>query len=114
MLCQNGAASATAAGISRAVFAYNPSQAYVSSVLAWAARYTAVAPGGAAAAAIVFALDQLGKPYQWGAAGPGAYDCSGLGYAAYGATGIRIAPTTFHSPLHGPPPPLSPLPPTAP
>ncbi len=109
MLCTNGAASATAAGISRAVFAYNHSQAYVSSVLAWAARYTAVAPGGAAAAAIVFALDQLGKPYQWGAAGPGAYDCSGLVYAAYGAAGIRIARTTFQWRLDGPQVPLSEL-----
>jgi hypothetical protein len=39
MLCSNGAASGTPAGISQAVFAYNHSQAYVASVLTWAARY---------------------------------------------------------------------------
>jgi cell wall-associated NlpC family hydrolase len=107
MLCANGAASGTPAGISQAVIAYNHSQAYVTSVLAWAARYTTPAPIGAAAAAIEFALGQLGKPYQWGAAGPDAYDCSGLVYAAYAAAGIQIARTTFEWRLDGPQVPLS-------
>jgi cell wall-associated NlpC family hydrolase len=108
MLCANGAASGTQAGISRAVFAYNHSQAYVASVLAWAARYAAPAPGAAAVAtAISFALAQLGKPYQWGAAGPDAYDCSGLVYAAYTAAGIHIARTTFQWYLDGPQVPLN-------
>jgi cell wall-associated NlpC family hydrolase len=107
MLCANGAASGTEAGISQAIFAYNHSQAYVASVLAWAARYTTPAPGGAAATAIAFALAQLGKPYQWGAAGPNAYDCSGLVYAAYAAAGIAIARTTFQWYLDGPQVPLN-------
>jgi len=91
MLCANGAASGTPAGIRQAVFAYNHSLAYVTDVLSWAARYTVSAPAGAAAAAISFALAQAGKPYQWGAAGPDAYDCSGLVYAAYAAAGIDAA-----------------------
>jgi cell wall-associated NlpC family hydrolase len=33
--------------------------------------------------ALAYARDQLGKPYQWGATGPGAFDCSGLVYRAY-------------------------------
>jgi cell wall-associated NlpC family hydrolase len=107
MLCANGAASGTPAGISQAIFAYNHSQAYVASVLAWAARYTTPAPAGAAATAITFALAQLGKPYQWGAAGPDAYDCSGLVYAAYAAAGIAIARTTFQWYLDGPQVPLN-------
>jgi cell wall-associated NlpC family hydrolase len=107
MLCANGAASGTPAGISQAIFAYNHSQTYVTSVLAWAARYTTPAPGGAAATAIAFALAQLGKPYQWGAAGPNAYDCSGLVYAAYAAAGIAIARTTFQWYLDGPQVPLN-------
>lgn len=37
-----------------------------------------------------FALAQVGKPYSWGAAGPGSYDCSGLTMAAYGKAGIRL------------------------
>lgn len=40
--------------------------------------------------AIGFALDQLGKPYVWGAAGPGSYDCSGLTSKAYAAAGISL------------------------
>ena len=107
MLCANGAASGTPAGISQAVFAYNHSQAYVASVLAWAARYTTPAPAGAATTAISFALAQLGKPYQWGAAGPDAYDCSGLVYAAYATAGIHIARTTFQWYLDGPQVPLN-------
>jgi peptidoglycan DL-endopeptidase CwlO len=95
MLCADGATAGTAAGIREAIFAYNHSSAYVSQVLAWAARYTVPAPSAAATAAIAFALRQVGKPYQWGAAGPNAYDCSGLVYAAYAAAGIRIARTTF-------------------
>jgi cell wall-associated NlpC family hydrolase len=50
--------------------------------MAWAARYATQGGSHAAATAIAFAMAQLGKPYQWGAAGPGAYDCSGLVYAA--------------------------------
>jgi cell wall-associated NlpC family hydrolase len=95
MLCANGAAAGTWAGLSQAIFAYNHSSAYVTSVLAWAARYTTPASTGAAAAAIAFATDQLGKPYQWGATGPDAYDCSGLVFAAYAAAGISNARTTF-------------------
>jgi peptidoglycan hydrolase-like protein with peptidoglycan-binding domain len=43
-----------------------------------------------AAKAIVFARHQIGKPYQWGAEGPRAYDCSGLTSAAYLRAGITI------------------------
>jgi cell wall-associated NlpC family hydrolase len=106
MLCANGVASGSRAGISQAVFAYNHSQAYVTDVLAWAARYTTPAPGSAVATAIDFAEAQLGKPYQWGAAGPNAYDCSGLVYAAYASAGIHIARTTFQWYLDGPQVPL--------
>jgi hypothetical protein len=65
MLCANGAASGTPAGIRQAVFAYNHSGAYVTGVLAWAARYTLPAVSSTAVAAIKFALRQVGKPYQW-------------------------------------------------
>jgi cell wall-associated NlpC family hydrolase len=107
MLCANGAASGTRAGIREAVFAYNHSQAYVTDVLSWAARYTVPAPTGVAAAAIAFALRQVGKPYQWGATGPDAYDCSGLVYAAYAAAGVHIARTTYQWRQDGPVVPLS-------
>jgi cell wall-associated NlpC family hydrolase len=40
--------------------------------------------------AVKFALAQVGKPYVWGQAGPGSYDCSGLTMSAYHAAGISL------------------------
>jgi cell wall-associated NlpC family hydrolase len=47
-------------------------------------------PPGAAGKAIAIALAQVGKPYESGAAGPDAFDCSGLTMFAYGAAGIVL------------------------
>lgn len=44
----------------------------------------------AARKAVEFALDQVGKPYVWGSAGPTSYDCSGLTMASYRAAGISL------------------------
>ncbi|OYO01729.1 cell wall-associated NlpC family hydrolase [Propionibacteriaceae bacterium ES.041] len=49
---------------------------------------------GGKAAAVNFALAQLGKPYAYGATGPNAYDCSGLTGAALKAAGISIPRTS--------------------
>lgn len=58
--------------------------------------YTYSGPAsGRAAAAVKFALAQIGKPYVFGATGPGSYDCSGLTQAAYAAAGITIGRTTW-------------------
>jgi cell wall-associated NlpC family hydrolase len=48
------------------------------------------APSQAARTAIQVAYDQIGKPYVYGAAGPYAYDCSGLTMYAFGAAGIAL------------------------
>jgi cell wall-associated NlpC family hydrolase len=48
---------------------------------------------GRASRAVAFALAQRGKPYQWGAHGPDAYDCSGLTWAAWRAAGVTIPRT---------------------
>jgi hypothetical protein len=40
--------------------------------------------------AISFALDQVGKAYLFGAAGPSAYDCSGLTMAAWERAGVYL------------------------
>jgi cell wall-associated NlpC family hydrolase len=45
---------------------------------------------GRAAVAVRFAYAQLGKPYVYGAAGPDAYDCSGLTMRAWGAAGVAL------------------------
>ncbi|MFP4149877.1 MAG: NlpC/P60 family protein [Nitriliruptoraceae bacterium] len=42
--------------------------------------------------AVGVALSQIGKPYAWGATGPGAFDCSGLVTYAYRAVGITHLP----------------------
>lgn len=50
----------------------------------------ALPPNRAAAAAIKFALGELGKPYVWGATGPDSFDCSGLMLRSYQAGGITL------------------------
>ncbi|MDQ1601128.1 MAG: peptidoglycan DL-endopeptidase CwlO [Actinomycetota bacterium] len=45
---------------------------------------------GRAAVAVKTAFAQLGDPYQWGAAGPGSFDCSGLTMYSWGAAGVSL------------------------
>jgi cell wall-associated NlpC family hydrolase len=47
-------------------------------------------PSSGAGAAIAYARAQLGKPYQWGAAGPNSFDCSGLTMMAWEAGGVSL------------------------
>ena len=49
--------------------------------------------------AYAFARTQLGRPYRYGEAGPGAYDCSGLTLASWREAGVTLPRTTaqqFH------------------
>ncbi|MFD0773118.1 C40 family peptidase [Streptomonospora algeriensis] len=50
---------------------------------------------GSAKVAIEFALAQQGKPYQWGATGRRAYDCSSLMQEAWREAGVSITRTTW-------------------
>lgn len=107
-------ANGAPADMPAAIFAYNHSPDYVSQVLKWASTYAAggytisasqqadctlasirQAPSNIAAEIVSFAIQQIGKAYQWGATGPDAYDCSGLIYAAYRSVGITLPRTTF-------------------
>ncbi|MER6471994.1 C40 family peptidase [Streptomyces collinus] len=61
---------------------------------------TSTSPSGGtyaakAAKALDFARAQIGKPYVWGATGPGSYDCSGLTSAAWKAAGVTLPRTTY-------------------
>lgn len=44
--------------------------------------------------ALDFAVDQLGKPYEWGAEGPDSFDCSGLTSQAWARAGLTIPRTS--------------------
>ena len=110
LLLANGAPG----NLQQAIFAYNHSTAYVTDVLVWAARYAAGGaqaisaagsalcqqgilgplPPGTAGKVIAYAEAQIGKPYQWGATGPDAFDCSGLTMMTYRAAGITIPRTS--------------------
>jgi len=50
----------------------------------------AVSRGGSRSNVVGLAMDELGKPYRWGASGPGSFDCSGLTRYVYGKTGVSL------------------------
>jgi cell wall-associated NlpC family hydrolase len=51
------------------------------------------APSTTGDRAIGYAFEQLGKPYVWGAEGPGSFDCSGLTSQAWSHAGVTIPRT---------------------
>jgi peptidoglycan DL-endopeptidase CwlO len=51
---------------------------------------TSVATSGSASAAVQYAMAQVGKAYVYGAAGPNAFDCSGLTMAAWRQAGVSL------------------------
>jgi cell wall-associated NlpC family hydrolase len=55
-----------------------------------AAPAAAAAPSGAAQSAVDTAMAQVGDSYVWAAAGPDAFDCSGLMQYAYAAAGVSL------------------------
>ena len=73
----------------------------------WASSSGASASQGDVAAN--WALTQLGKPYQWGAAGPDTYDCSGLTMVAWARAGVSLLHFTGYQWDEGPHVPLDQL-----
>lgn len=51
------------------------------------------APSAAGDRALGYAFQQLGKPYVWGAQGPGSFDCSGLTSQAWSHAGVAVPRT---------------------
>ncbi|MGW5658932.1 NlpC/P60 family protein [Streptomyces sp. NPDC003758] len=54
----------------------------------------AAAPDSRAAAAVAAARSALGRPYVWGANGPGGFDCSGLMQWSYARAGVGLPRTS--------------------
>ncbi|GAA1311693.1 hydrolase Nlp/P60 [Planotetraspora silvatica] len=94
-------ASGAPADLYRAIWRYNHADWYVRRVLGFAREYSSeplgeefcslpVASGAVGERVIAYARMQLGKPYEWGAEGPGSFDCSGLTMRAFQSAGIAI------------------------
>jgi cell wall-associated NlpC family hydrolase len=70
----------------------------------WTSSYS-LAQGASAAQGNIaanWALTQLGKPYQWGGAGPDTYDCSGLTMDAWAHAGVTLLHWTGYQWPSGP------------
>lgn len=52
------------------------------------------APSAEGEQALTYAVEQIGKPYLWGAQGPESYDCSGLTSQAWTRAGVRVPRTS--------------------
>jgi cell wall-associated NlpC family hydrolase len=105
LLCDNGAKNG--ADLQAAIEAYDKAPGFVQDVLGWSTTYGGLSAGSAVggdavAIAIAFAEAQLGKPYELGATGPDAWDCSALVQAAYAAGGIALPRTTYEWQQSGP------------
>ncbi|MGH3499206.1 MAG: NlpC/P60 family protein [Nocardioidaceae bacterium] len=64
---------------------------------------------GRAKIAVDFAMAQMGEPYVYGAAGPSAWDCSGLTMMAWGAAGVSLPHSAAGQAGYGTPVPISDL-----
>jgi cell wall-associated NlpC family hydrolase len=97
---QAALAAAAAAAAARAAAAAAASQQSSTQVPSWAPNSGASATQGDIAAN--WALSQIGKPYQWGAAGPDSYDCSGLTMEAWAQAGVTLLHYTGYQWEEGP------------
>ncbi|MFI5811757.1 NlpC/P60 family protein [Streptomyces sp. NPDC051643] len=68
---------------------------------------SAVPSSGRAAAALAAARSALGRPYVWGASGPGGFDCSGLMQWSYARAGVGLPRTSQEQRYAGHQVPLS-------
>ncbi|ABW16609.1 NLP/P60 protein [Parafrankia sp. EAN1pec] len=87
---------------------YPETRNYVRTILAQAQVYGDALDTGetvsveALGPVIDFMRSQIGKPYVWGATGPGAWDCSSLVQAAYRTIGISLPRVTTDQLAFGP------------
>jgi cell wall-associated NlpC family hydrolase len=101
------AAARASAAAARAAAAAGGNQGGPGQAPSWAWGSGATTTQGDIAAN--WALSQLGKPYQWGAAGPDTYDCSGLTMEAWARAGVQLLHYTGYQWEEGPHVPLNEL-----
>jgi cell wall-associated NlpC family hydrolase len=89
LAAQRAAAAQAAAAQAAAVQAKQIAPAPVATTVP-AAAPTVQAPSSAAAAAVAAAESRVGDPYVYAAAGPNAFDCSGLVMWAYAQAGVSL------------------------
>ncbi|MCE3553532.1 C40 family peptidase [Pseudonocardia sp. RS11V-5] len=68
--------------------------AFTAPAQAVGAATAGLSPAATRASALSTALAQIGKPYSYGAAGPSAFDCSGLTSFAFKNAGVSIPRTS--------------------
>ena len=88
-------AAPPAAIVGNAPEAPAPEVSPVSDIAALAALPTPGAGSGAGGVAVQAALSRIGSPYSWGAAGPGAFDCSGLVMWSFQQAGIFLPHSSY-------------------
>jgi cell wall-associated NlpC family hydrolase len=98
-------AALAAAAAQQATAAGGPSSTVEAPSWAWSSGASAT-QGDIAAD---WALSQIGKPYLWGGAGPGAFDCSGLTMQAWAHAGVPLLHYTGYQWQEGPHVPLDQL-----
>jgi cell wall-associated NlpC family hydrolase len=100
-------AALAAAAAARAAAAAGGGQTGSTQVPSWAWGSGASTTQGDIAAN--WALTQIGRPYQWGGAGPDTYDCSGLTMQAWARAGVQLLHYTGYQWEEGPHVPLGDL-----
>jgi len=98
-------AALAAAAARQAAAAGSPSSSVQAPAWAWSSGASA-SQGDVAAN---WALNQLGRPYLWGGAGPAEYDCSGLTMMAWAHAGVQLLHWTGYQWIEGPHVPLDQL-----
>jgi cell wall-associated NlpC family hydrolase len=78
------------AGAAGLALAFAPGTAVAAESAPASSSSTAPAPSAAAQTAVDTARAQVGKAYEYGAAGPDSFDCSGLTQYSYRAAGIEL------------------------
>ncbi|MFC5950588.1 C40 family peptidase [Pseudonocardia lutea] len=88
------APATTAAAPAAPVEAAVQTVAFTAPAQAVEAASAGLSPAAKRASALSAALAQVGKPYRYGAAGPSAFDCSGLTSYAFKSAGVSIPRTS--------------------